>query len=227
MHNIDVHIAIHPKQDRSSNLDNILSKLEDEPVNVHLLTGIDKHIGQTRVEGFSMGSAPIVTYIDDDDDFIPGIFSKIQKSFDDMPDIKALCTWEEKVYEEGSNRIARLPYKYLDPWHFACIHHLACFKRESINTYLGDISKMPNGAERSLWAMFLLDGNLAYNLPELGYRWRVYEGNAINHGRTFIDLNRELERACWDYGKRCSRVSQNPLQELMIPQNWTSKVLKR
>lgn len=46
----------------------------DYPVHIHVVAGIDGHLGKARAKGYSYGSAPWKCYIDDDDYVLPEAF---------------------------------------------------------------------------------------------------------------------------------------------------------
>lgn len=217
MHNIAVHIGVHPTEKRP--IDKLLAQLENEPVNVYLVPGVDGHIGQMRAEGFRQGNEPIVSYVDDDDEIIPGIFQKVDDAF--QMDIDGLATYEEIIFPDRRPRVVKFPFRYLDPWHFKSIHHIAAFRREAINPYLGDLESMPDGAERSLWAMFLLARKVGCVLPEVGYKWKY--GPPKNFGRT--QQTEDLERQCIEIGRKQKFISSNPNQARIQPKTHKTRNL--
>lgn len=68
---LDVHILQHP-QYRRWKVGRCLDSCFSDRAHVHLLEGYDGHIGRGRIEGFSRGQQPFVTYVDDDDMLVPG-----------------------------------------------------------------------------------------------------------------------------------------------------------
>lgn len=47
------------------------------PVHVHVVPGIDGHLGLARARGYAVGSAPWKCYVDDDDYVLPGAFKAL------------------------------------------------------------------------------------------------------------------------------------------------------
>ena len=164
--NIDVHIGVHPLYDRSESLDKLLSKLKDEPVNVHLVPGVLGCIGAMRFAGFSAGTAPLQSYIDDDDDFPSGIFSKMERLFELEPEIDAACTSENGEHSH--------PFKYYDRRHVFRTHHLAMFRRAAIAPHIAKIKDFADGSEHGIWMQLLLGGARVRHLPVNGYTWRIH-----------------------------------------------------
>lgn len=168
-----MHIIIHPTYDRRKNLDHMLAQLEKEPVNVHLIPGKIGHIGYGRAKGFSAGSEEIVSYVDDDDVIIPGIFEKLLNQFESDNSLDAICT-NELIWNPNEFFQSVFPWKYYDRRHVYHIHHLAAFKRNKIVPYLPEIATMVDGSEHSLWMRLLLESAKVLNLCEYGYIWRIH-----------------------------------------------------
>ena len=170
---ISVHIIKHPLFDRSRNLDRLLDKLIAEPVNVTVVDGLPGHIGKGRVKGFRCGNEELITYIDDDDDFKPGIFDKILECFE-KEDIDALCTRENRISSTGT-RTARFPFKYYDKRHLFRLHHFGVFKRSLVSPFIDDLNDLPDSSEHYLWAKLLLNNAKIRHLPIAGYDWYIHD----------------------------------------------------
>lgn len=175
---LDVHILKHPTQDRSETLDKLLKQLETEPVRVQLVDGVDGCIGEGRYQGFTRGTLPLVSYLDDDDEIVPGIFDKMLECFHREPHIDGLCTRESRnggqdlMQGQGGHK-----WKYYDKRHFFRVHHITAYRRDSIRPYLHHIRDCPTSAEHSLVALLLLNNAVLRHLPELGYIWNVHAGS--------------------------------------------------
>ena len=57
------------------------------PVHVHRLPAVPGHIGRARAAGYAQGTAPYVTYVDDDDYLLPDAFTKIASALAEQPDV--------------------------------------------------------------------------------------------------------------------------------------------
>lgn len=177
-YSIDVHVIMHPHYDRTESRERLLAQLANEPVNVYLTPGTYKHIGRSRYDGFTQGSAPLCSYVDDDDLIEPGIFTKCLKAFEDDPSLDGLCTREVIHGKSGSVTTSQFSHLFYDHRHLYDIHHLPVFSRAVIEPYLPKLLDLPDGAEHSLWAYMLLDDARILHIPEIGYHWNIHEENS-------------------------------------------------
>lgn len=183
MNKLDVHIISHSCQDRSATLEPLLRQLEAEPVNVHLVPGTKKLIGLGRAEGFSRGAAPLVSYVDDDDVIVPGIFSKIIQAFDEEERLDGVCTREGTNHNTDRMIYARqFRHKYYDKKDFLKIHHITAYRRRSILPHLDFISDCPTSSEHTLVARLMLKDAIIKHLPVLGYTWNQHSGSITSLG---------------------------------------------
>lgn len=174
---IDVHIIKHPTQDRSKTLEPLLKQLESEPIKVHLTPGYDRMIGRGRYEGFQLGESQLVSYVDDDDEIVPGIYSKILQEFKDEPRIDGLCTREKKDKTNKRMGYGKFRYKYYDRRHFLRTHHISTYRRASIDPFINEIQECPTTSEHTLVAILMLNNAIIKHLPEVGYYWTEHEGS--------------------------------------------------
>lgn len=127
------------------------------PVTLHVLDGVQGHIGAGRKAGFSRGSAPFATYVDDDDYLLPSAFAAIEPAMARSP--AAVFTGETQE-QNGHRR------------EFAGRHHLAVYRRDVLP--LVDLSLWFACAD---WAMRRAverhpDGVI--DVPSFDYVHRVY-----------------------------------------------------
>ena len=79
---LDVHVAVLP-QTPAEWVARCLSSVEAAasrapfPVHVHVVDGVPGHVGKARERGYACGSAPFVTYVDDDDEVLPEGFAML------------------------------------------------------------------------------------------------------------------------------------------------------
>lgn len=141
------------------------------PVWLHLVKGVDGHIGQARAHGFAQGRAPYVTFVDDDDYVLPHAFRALHEALLQNPDA---VFPRERILQNG---------KFLPG---AQQHAMFVFKRE----HLIDFRDWPNYGEqaqiRKLQALKFI------NIPDELYVYRVYPSRARALGRQHRDY---LERA--------------------------------
>jgi len=192
---IDVHIITHPAQDRSRTLDKVLNQLEKEPVKVHLIEGTDI-IGEGRVKGFRSGVNELVSYVDDDDAIVEGIFDKILEAYQKEPEIDALCTREQVTLNGKHHDNSAFIFKYYDKRHLHRVHHLTTYRRELILPHLHKIEDKKLTAEHHLVASVLKENARFKHLPVVGYVWQRHEGSTPSLNLTrcpeSIKLYREL-----------------------------------
>jgi hypothetical protein len=192
MHDIDVHVIRHPLHQRDAGLQRVLMQLADEPVNVHVVDGYPKHIGNGRFDGFSAGSARLCSYVDDDDLIEPGIYAKVLDAFAREPGLAGLCTREVEHHEDGTTTATEFMHPYYNKIHLMHIHHLAVLSRAVITPYLRELQDLPDGSEHTLWARVLRDGGAVRHLPEIGYHWMKHAGNSPALGIVKPPVVREI-----------------------------------
>ena len=177
---VDVHILLHPTQDRSAKLDPLLEALDKEPVNIHLVTGYDRLIGKGRAEGFRLGTSEVVSYVDDDDEIIEGAFTHILECFAGEPEIDGCCTREEINRHGGEDLWAgtKYPFLYYNKVDCRRIHHITAYNRASIEPYLDQIIDKPTTSEHHLAALLLKDEARIKHIPIECYRWNEHAGSS-------------------------------------------------
>lgn len=79
---LDVHILTLPDTRRNWQEQCIASvelaaSLTDIPVHIHVIPGIQGHLGRARAAGYAAGTAPWKCYADDDDYVLPGAFKAL------------------------------------------------------------------------------------------------------------------------------------------------------
>lgn len=82
MRELDVHILTLPSTPAEWRDQCVASVLDaasraDYPVHVHVVPGIDGHLGLARARGYAAGSAPWKCYADDDDYVLPDAFERL------------------------------------------------------------------------------------------------------------------------------------------------------
>lgn len=150
---VDCHVLTcgHTKQEW---LDRCLNSLESEPCNVFVIRGVDGHIGQGRAFGYSQGSAPYVTFVDDDDYVIAGVIGACLTALNNYD---AVVTKEYVEYADGSRY--RLPVSN---------HHLVVYRRVDIEPLITEIAAMPYRSERMIRTHIRPE-----SLDFIGYVWNV------------------------------------------------------
>lgn len=83
------------------------------PVAVHVVDGVQGHIGKARAAGYALGSHPYVTCVDDDDFILPGAFAQMADAL--RSGAPAICTPELTLqngqFRPGHNRHHLIAYR--------------------------------------------------------------------------------------------------------------------
>lgn len=118
---LDVHVLTLPglpeewiKQRRES-IDAAVSAA-DFPVYVHEVDGVYGHMGRSRFKGYSQGTQPYVTHVDDDDWVREDAFSCLLPHME--AGVEVITTGEVQVYPDGREVLLK-----------DSTHHLAVFQR--------------------------------------------------------------------------------------------------
>lgn len=200
---IDVHVMAHPK-DKSKLRVNaraaVLEQLQDEPVNVYTFEGKYKMIGWGRAKGFRLGDSPLVSYVDDDDVIVPGIYAKILQAFKDEQRIDGLCTREiqdQEHYLNGRMGHAAHRWKYYDKRHFMRMHHITAYRRASILPFLEDIEDIPTTSEHTLVAHLMLNDARIKHLPKVGYHWCEHDNSTPSLQMEIHPKSKALYNEVW------------------------------
>lgn len=206
---IDVHIIVHPFQDRSESLDKLLKQLEDEPVKVHLIEGTPYIVGEGRYLGYLAGTSEYKAYLDDDDEIVPGIFTKILDTMNADKSLAGCCTREQ---DADSGKVAKFINKYYEMYHCFHIHHITTYRISAIRKHLETIRELPETAEHCLAALVLLDKGLIQHIPEVGYIYRRHKqgisSNGIIHHTVSDEVYKRLNEAVIAAGKKSTIPGQ-------------------
>jgi hypothetical protein len=173
---IDTHVILLP----NTNMDwweECRKSLEGEPINLHIVDGVEGHTGKGRIEGFKKGDSPYISCIDPDDLVIPGAFKTCLEALKKNPKACGVYTDELVINETGKtirpgmwsgrdwNPLLQLEPRYL--------HHVYVMRRRFVEKHLKELNKWPNLAE------FILKGLLPAHGPWVhvngyGYKWRQH-----------------------------------------------------
>lgn len=168
---IDVHVLTLPN-DRQDWFEQCMMSLRNQPIEVHVLAGVQGHIGKGRVNGFMAGNKPYVSLVDPDDIVTQNGFQDCLKLLQDQPRLDGAYTAEHQFYfsDEGQWTL-----KKAQPERGSAVHHLLVLKREVVMDYLSDLRFEPQYPETRMLAHMKKDGiNLGYT-GTVGYVWRRYK----------------------------------------------------
>ncbi len=184
---IDIHILIHPTANLQW-LHEIVCQLDqEEGVNIFPIHN-QLSIAEGRMEGYQLGSAPFVGFVDCDDLIEPGIFGKILAAFRDGAEVVS-CN-EQLMSEDGTRftpGVLMMPSLY-PPWVQSLFpykdinHHIFCFRRELLNPdYVADSAMVLAETALALGdctyaAVKDIGSRKAVLIPEVGYYYRRHKG---------------------------------------------------
>lgn len=168
--NVDVHVLVHHGLAKPEWLEQCLESLRHEPVNVQLVSSADRNIGALRASAFALGTAPYLSFIDDDDWVASGAFEVCVSTLEDQPELVGAYTNWTDVLPSGEHRARELP-----PWtplqgltHYAGILHTKVFRREPTMRLLGGLATWETLEEA--WLVGMLTANGAWKrLPINGH----------------------------------------------------------
>ncbi len=178
---IDVHTLAHPTQDRRASTLRLGAQLESEPVAHHVTPGKILQLGAARAEGFSRGVEPYVSFVDDDDEIVPGIFDEILTRFDQEPDLAGVCTEERIVGRDGED-VLKFRRPYYRRQDFRNVHHLVVYRRDAVLPHLAALAEIEHCPEPYLACAILCAGGKIAHLPRCGYVWYRHAGGVSSSG---------------------------------------------
>ena len=188
----DVHVILF--EDHKDYHDECLDSLAGEPINLHCISGVDGDIGIGRYRGFSSGTAEFVSFVDDDDYIVPGVFQKCYDVMDQHPEACGVITKEQRLVGGELLPPDNIP---VDSWVKTVIymHHIIMVRREVVEPLLPVLKEWKMGSEDILWASILSSGQRFQILDDVGYIWRVHDSGAhktINLTDKYRDKMKEL-----------------------------------
>lgn len=139
MKNIDCHMLVldtHPHESIRYTLttyDNLVNIVLQEPVNLHILPGVWGKFLECRLNGLLYGTAQYVSFIDDDDMIIPGIFQQCVQFLDNNEHIGGVYTNSIVHNEDGTLRNFFKPHMWTVNRHVKIstpIHQLVVIRRD-------------------------------------------------------------------------------------------------
>ena len=105
---IDVHYIYYDEPEWQ--ITRCLESLRGEPVTVHSVPGVwGNPPVKKRAEGFALGTAPYVSYVDPDDYVEPGVYTRLLQAIT-SGDFDAAYGWERVFSDSGINRVCKIPH---------------------------------------------------------------------------------------------------------------------
>lgn len=177
---IDVHVLLLPSTDRDLWMQ-CQQSLHDEPIALHLVEGVQGHIGEGRFAGFHMGASPYVSYVDPDDVVIPGGFAACMRALEQNPHACGAYTDELIIGADSTvikagiwsgldwNPLLQLEPKYL--------HHICVMRRCFVERCSLELLNWHSMPEYVLKCMLTRFGPWIH-VDQFGYKWRLRKNSA-------------------------------------------------
>lgn len=148
--------------------------LTSQHVIVHVVPGVEGHIGQARQSGFAQGHQPYCAIVDPDDEVLPGAFEACIDALETHPRADVAYTFETQVTEDGLV-LARQGMEWYAPFvgkpqEALRAHHLCVYRRSALPD-LGFMDDYPICAEQALKQRMWGPGKFVL-VPQQGYVWR-------------------------------------------------------
>jgi hypothetical protein len=165
---VDVHVLAY--LGHSEWLAQTLASLADAPCRVWLVDGgWPDHIGQGRAYAFGFGAAEYVSFLDDDDNALPGALAACVAHLDAHPGDVGVYTDLERLHPDGLREVVEKP-----PWDPIRqltspneITHLKVMRRALVMRHLDELRQWPTWEEFVLCGLLAADGHW-HHLPIVG-----------------------------------------------------------
>ena len=172
MRRIDCHILIDPAREASACA--MLAQLRAEPVNIQARVAQPGQLTEARIASIRCGSAPLVAWVDDDDQLTPGVFSRLLVELDKHPEACGVFSTEAQVRAGRVTAVNPAPTEVwtqanmLDRHPF--VHHVAIMRRSLVERHLEEIRAFPRVGDQLLMWLVSRHGPWLH-VPIVGYRW--------------------------------------------------------
>jgi len=189
---IDVHMLTfeEPQEWREQ----CLQSLEGAPITLHVLPGIQGHIGKARGQGFARGELPLVSFVDPDDRYEASAFAQLADALDSCPQALLAYT-DEAVMDVQGNAQPQRSHAY-SRWQHANnashVHGLIVMRRDAVMLEQPMLSAMQSC---QIWMLTqrLAKRGAVLHLPIVGRYWRQHPNQAHRRMRvTDVELCRRL-----------------------------------
>lgn len=164
---LDVHILNFnpdPKHwEQCINSVNIAIQNTSYPIKLHITNG-NPNFGEARAEGYSLGTYPYVTFVDNDDYVLPHAFAVLENALKENPD--AIFTKELQLGLDGQLKTVIVGR-----------HHLQIYKRTNLIDHVAAGNLCDLKQLRSVEHKFCID------LPDQVYVWRIKKQPRIERFR--------------------------------------------
>jgi len=154
---LDVHILQHPEY-RGWKVGRCLESCYSDRAHVHLLEGYPGHIGRGRVEGFSRGSQPFVTYVDDDDMVTPGTLDILVTLLEETPEAAMAYVFNKRADEAAQIPPAQSTAEYRITtkrrFDYFC-DHMCVYRRDRLQGLLPEYQRWRRGGDSRIMRKYV------------------------------------------------------------------------
>lgn len=175
---IDVHMLTLPNESKKFK-QQCLDSLINEPITLHLCSGIYNNIALARSNAFLIGNLPYQSFVDPDDWVLSGGFTACLNVLESNSNIHVVYTHEFIADLVGNYHLTNVK-----KW----CHHLIVFRRQILHLYLYAMQqwKWPNKQSECQWIVDQIKQDYGkqtvYEIKTPYYVWRQ-RFNSITHRR--------------------------------------------
>ena len=158
--------------------------LKDEPITLHRIPAVEGDTAIGRWKGYRSGNAEFVSFVDDDDYVIPGVYERCIKALDE--DKRKIGVHTREWHLRGDRMtLSDIPDPEW-PWYryFFYVHHVVVYRREWVMPYVDEVRECKVGSEHFMNLRIMQDGHRFAYLEEPGYVWRIHEDSIRSFGTT-------------------------------------------
>jgi hypothetical protein len=185
---IDIAIIVPPYAD-DFKLQRCLWTLRNEQCPVYFIDGKEGYIGHGRAESLKVGVNPYVSFVDPDDEVIPGIYNIIKKNLSSCPEVlyhnelivdstNGTTIHHGWMYDQTTLQVIpdRIKPLLWDDQNQRFWHSRGVFKKSTALKHEKELREIHKFAELRLMRMMSKDGEVMY-LNEWGYIYNIHGKN--------------------------------------------------
>lgn len=180
MSDVDIHILRSPGRDQW--FDKAFNSVRDES-NVYVLDGIPNNLGLGRIIGYSLGSAPYVGFVDDDDWWVRGAITTLAEELDKLPK-EYVSAYGDDILVDTDGNFLKYSYGYkTGEWNpvahilrpYTYIHNCILYRRDVIEKVLDRTEEFNPHCDVYIRSAVCQHG-IHKHVDIQGYNWRVHAG---------------------------------------------------
>lgn len=171
---VDTHVLVHNSIENPAWLEQCLASLEGEPTNVQIVRSESRNVGALRAAAHRAATAPLLSFVDDDDWVLPGAFQACIDALENPDLVGAYTDFADVDVATGAvaSRYQKRPWsafnQLLKPFE---VLHVHVYRREPAIKYLDEMAHWETLEESLLMGLLVQDG--AWRKLDIdGYRKR-------------------------------------------------------